>query len=319
MSDDHSDDTTNQLAALPDIYSRRKRRATNAADPLRYDDVPNKVRMQISHIFREAVTLDQVSSSRTGDEVFEFMVKFFRKELGVEKLSQAYGARGEFLQWFLCNSDINTTVDAIEVICRSIQLMADRSPHMTRKARLEGLIAEINARLIEGEIGFQFESGSIIEASSRYLHSEVVVPTLELLAGARYAAANAEYMAAHRFFREGDFEQCLVECCKAFESVIKVIAEERHWGVSPDAAAHALVKAVFDNNLIPSLFESEFTGIRTVLESGVGTLRNKSGGHGAGTKVRVVPRHFAAFQLHQTGAAITLLAEAHASSPSKRP
>jgi hypothetical protein len=56
--------------------------------------------------------------------------------------------------------------------------------------------------------------------------------------------------------------------------------------------------------------QTEFTGLRTILEGGVGTVRNKAGGHGAGENKREVPRHVAAFQLHQTAAAILLLVEA---------
>ena len=56
--------------------------------------------------------------------------------------------------------------------------------------------------------------------------------------------------------------------------------------------------------------QNEFTGLRTILESGTPTVRNKAAGHGAGPNPRNIPRHIAAFQLHQTAAAIVLLIQA---------
>ena len=74
--------------------------------------------------------------------------------------------------------------------------------------------------------------------------------------------------------------------------------------------ASKLLKAVFDNKLIPDYMQNEFSGLRTILESGVPTVRNKDGGNGAGVNPRNIPAHIAGFQLHQTGAAIVLLIEA---------
>jgi hypothetical protein len=299
---------------LPDIYSRRKKRAQGSADPLQYSDVPYKVRMQVIQIFDDALELYRPTQINTYEETYHFLTKFFRRELGVTKLWNVAREPDEFAQWFLGNPNLDQVIDALEIMARLINIMAGKALY-GRTDELRSLIVEINARLLEAGVGYQFENGEIIEADSRYLHAEVVVPALELLSDERFAAANSEFMAAHKEFRQRNYEQCLVECGKSFESVIKVIAAERKWEVSPDAPARTLVAAVFANGLIPGFLESEFTGIRTVLESGVGTVRNKSGGHGAGTKVRVVPRHLAAFQLHQTAAAITLLAEAHAIQP----
>ena len=62
----------------------------------------------------------------------------------------------------------------------------------------------------------------------------------------------------------------------------------------------------------PSDLQSQFGALRSVLESGVPTIRNRAGGHGAGVKRREVPRHLASYTLHLTAAAILFLAEAEA-------
>jgi hypothetical protein len=307
--DEVETEARNPLDALPSTYSRRKRLSRAEADPLQCDYISQKVRIQILHIVDSLLRVFTNHFPSKKAEFYDVVRDQMRTELGVFQLARGTYSPEEVTNWFIGAVTTDDVVDCIESICRRM-LRFDQIYSSVKGA--QGRIDEINARLLEAGSGFQFERGMMVEATSKYLHVEVVVPSLMLLSESRYAAANSEFLAAHRAFREQDYEQCLVECCKAFESVIKVIAAERKWGLAQDAQAKTLVKAVFDNKLVPSLLENEFTGIRTVLEGGVNTVRNKSGGHGAGTEKRVVPRHLAAFQLHQTAAAIMLLVEAHA-------
>jgi hypothetical protein len=70
-----------------------------------------------------------------------------------------------------------------------------------------------------------------------------------------------------------------------------------------------------NNNLIPSYLQTEFTSLNKMLVSGVPTIRNKASGHGAGAAPRIVPEYLAAFQLHQTAAAIVFFVAAHKANP----
>ena len=60
---------------------------------------------------------------------------------------------------------------------------------------------------------------------------------------------------------------------------------------------------------------SKFTALGSVLESGVPTVRNRSGGHGAGATPRQVPTHLAGYVLHLTAAAVVFLAECEKQLP----
>ena len=53
--------------------------------------------------------------------------------------------------------------------------------------------------------------------------------------------------------------------------------------------------------------QSEFNSLRSVLESGVPTVRNKKSAHGQGSKKTVVPAYFAGYCLNVTAANIILL------------
>jgi hypothetical protein len=70
------------------------------------------------------------------------------------------------------------------------------------------------------------------------------------------------------------------------------------------------LEIAFSNGLIPLHFQSQFGGLRSILESGIPTVRNKNAGHGAGTTPRTIPKYLAAFQLQQTAATILMLIEA---------
>ena len=173
-------------------------------------------------------------------------------------------------------------------------------------------IAELNVRFREHGIGFQFLEGLIVQVDSEYVHSEATKPAIGLLREKHYAGAQQEFLNAHQHYRKGETKEALNDCLKAFESVMKAICEKRGWSYPRDATARALIDVCFENELIPSFWQSQYSGLRTLLESGVPTGRNKLSGHGQGTAPVEVPGHIAAYVLHMTASAIVFLAEAEA-------
>lgn len=93
---------------------------------------------------------------------------------------------------------------------------------------------------------------------------------------------------------------------------MKAICDKRRWRYPKNATAKALIAVCFENKLIPEFWQSQYSGLRTLLESGVPTGRNKLSGHGQGTAPVEVPGHIAAYMLHMTASAIVFLAEAEA-------
>ena len=71
----------------------------------------------------------------------------------------------------------------------------------------------------------------------------------------------------------------------ALESTLKVICHRRAWQFDAEKdTASSLIDIVFKEGLIPDYLQSQFGALRSVLESGVPTIRNRAGGHGAGVK-----------------------------------
>jgi hypothetical protein len=93
---------------------------------------------------------------------------------------------------------------------------------------------------------------------------------------------------------------------------MKAICTARNWPYDPNKdAAKQLIDIVFNNGLIPPYLQAQFAALRSVLESGVPTVRNKTSGHGQGPVPTAVPDWLAAYVLHLTASNIVLLMEAH--------
>jgi hypothetical protein len=294
------------MMALPNLFSRRKREATGIArDVYVYDKISQSVRWQIWHGLtdtRDAMRLNDPTA------MISVTVHLMRRELGVQELpSVTYTSTesDELLAWFLSCQDVDRVLDALELMSR---ILLNSSEY--REEQYKNGMATVNARLLEADLGYQVEDGEVIQISSQFAHKEVVLPALLLLADRQYATADKEFRQAHAEFRAGEYEDCIHDCGNALESVLKVILTAKNWVFSPNDTASKLIAVAFANSLIPSYMQTEFSGLRSILESGTPTVRNKNGGHGAGPNPRNIPPYIAAFQLHQTAAAILLLVEA---------
>jgi hypothetical protein len=151
----------------------------------------------------------------------------------------------------------------------------------------------------------------IIRRDSEFSHSELVDPAIHLLSGSRYGVANREFLQGLKHYRHGDFEACLNECLKTFESIMKIICDAKKWPYdAARATAKPLIQTCIDNDLFPTFSESQLTALRTLLESGVPTLRNKKAGHGAGSTPHNVPAELARYAINLTASTVLLLVEA---------
>lgn len=180
-----------------------------------------------------------------------------------------------------------------------------------RRDQYKKAIDELNHRFREHGAGYQYESGKMIQVDSQWIHSEVVKSALSMLSDPMYEGANEEFLRAHDHYRAERYKECLNDCLKAFESSIKAICETRGWTYNDGDTISHLIRIIFDKELIPAFMQSHFSGLRSTLEAGVPTLRNKLSGHGQGSKEVTVPEYMAAYALHLTASNILLLAKAN--------
>ena len=299
-----------------DLFSKRQKRLRgDVPDVYVYDDIPDPLRVQIVHMWSRAI--GSKSDFRSGT-AYASIARIICEEYGLFKLpghenqSDRYTELVGFLRR---EKDVERVLDVVELSFRFIDEYT-RSFNYIRRVNASQIaddaIAELNARFREHGVGFQFNGGQIVRVDSEYVHSETITPAIRLLHEKRYAGAQQEFLNAHRHYRKGETKEALNDCLKALESVMKAICDKRRWRYPKNATAKALIDVCFENELIPAFWESQYSALRTLLESGVPTGRNRLSGHGQGTEPVEVPDHIAAYMLHMTASAIVFLAEAEA-------
>lgn len=279
--------------AIFDLFSKRQKRLRGEVpDIFTYDSIPNPLRVQIVHIIRDVIGTN--NSSYSGNrvaKVYEFIHQTICREYGVFQLgkSSRYNESHEenLLNYFLQTKEVDEAIDIIELTFKYFDAIISKNyneyKHYTEsELNPDAGIAELNERFKEHGIGYSFTGGEIIRIDSTYLHKEVVIPTLSLLKNRKFAGANEEYLKAHEHYRHGRNKECLTECLKAFESTMKVICKEKGWSFNATDTAKKLIQICFQNNLVPTFTQNQFTSLQNLLESGIPTIRNKLGGHGQG-------------------------------------
>ncbi|MBD2232849.1 STM4504/CBY_0614 family protein [Phormidium tenue] len=303
-----------------DLFSKRQRRARGETpDVYVYDELPQELRVQIIHIIKDAFGEKNYYSVSDVEEAYELVNQTLCREYGVFELTKhPESVQDSLFNFFLQEESVDRALDVVELCFKVINvLIAENHSYQnntTRNINPEEAIAELNERFKEHGIGFQFESNELIRIDSEFLHSEAVKPTLAILRESGFQGANEEFLLAHEHYRHGRNKECLVECLKAFESTMKAICELRGWPTQSNDTAKSLLNICFANGLLPTYLNSQFTSLRSLLESGVPTVRNKNGGHGQGTIPIAVPEYMARYALNLTATSILFLVDANSAS-----
>ncbi len=279
-----------------------------------YNLLSPKLRVQVVHIISDA--LGNIKKDHFSNKIYEGIHKILCREFGVFSLGKGYeNSFDAVYNYFLNCEKFEECMDIIELSFSIVNKIArdDNWSYQSRGCNLlkpDDAIAELNARFKEAGVGYQFESGEIIRIDSQIMHSEVVKPVLALLSSSKiYAGVNQEFLKAHEHYRHGRNKECLVECLKSFESLMKVICDKRSWQFDEKMTAKNLINVCFVNELIPKYLQDQFSSMRTLLESGIPTVRNKEGGHGQGVEITTVPNHLASYALHLTASNLLFLAQ----------
>jgi hypothetical protein len=215
--------------------------------------------------------------------------------------------------FFLQCSQVERCLDVVETVFSTIErVVAGKPREFSSATPPDDAIAELNSRFREHGVGYEFRSGQIIRVDSQLVHKEVVVPAFGFLQQRFLAGANEEFLSAHEHYRHGRCKECLVDCLKAFESTMKAICDKRRWGYPANPTAKRLIEVCVAKGLFPSFMESHLSGLRSTLESGLPTIRNKLGGHGQGSTPVEVSEEVASYALHLTATNILLVASSDA-------
>jgi len=303
--------------AIFDLFSKRQKRSRGEVpDVYIYDKIPDGLRVQIVHLWNEALgNITDYSTHQRVVGAYKYIVETLRREYGffnLEGKSYCESYISELFGFFLAEQDAERAIDVIELTFRMIDRITrefDYKYDQEATKTADTAINELNARFKEHGIGYQYVDGEMIRVDSQLLHSEVVRKALELLHDKAYAGAEQEFLNAYEHYRHGKYKEALNDALKAFESTLKVICDKRKWSYNSGDTSRQLIEICYQKGLIPDFWQQHMAALRSLLEGGVPTGRNKLSGHGQGSTPVTIPDYIVAYVLHMAGSAIVFLVD----------
>lgn len=312
--------------AIVELYSKRKKRLEldPAPDVYQYETLPQPFRVQVVHIWRDAIG-PYVDTSRSyshtayppgpANRYWTRILKTMCREKAVFRLMEGANNPEEECVHYLLTADTEGALDIIEYSFRLIDVVLRNDLQLTQpKQRADSAIEDLNERFREHAVGYEYANSIIIRIDSQILHGEVVRPALQLLNAPGFQGPNEEFIKAFDHYRHGREKEAVQEALKAFESTMKAICAARGWSYPSNAGAKELLNVLLVQGLIPAELRAHFSAFRAAMECGLPTLRNKTSGHGQGPEPKYLPPHFAAYALHLAAADIVFLVQAHNSA-----
>lgn len=301
--------------AIFDLFSKRQKRLRGEiSDIYSYDSIPQGLKVQIIHVIKDAIGVDR--DGEYARYAYKFIHETLCREYGVFKLGQGFreSDQEQIFNFLLQTATTEQIIDIVEIsfkyIDRTIKEQYQQYTYKTEvKIKPDDAITELNERFKENAIGYSFDGNEIIRVDSTYIHSEITKPTISLLYNKIFQGASEEYLKAHEHYRHGRNKECLTECLKAFESTMKVICKEKGWTFNPTDTSKKLIQICFQNGLVPTFTQNQFTSLQNLLESGISTIRNKLGGHGQGQTPQKVDDEMTRYGLNLTSTNIIFLVE----------
>ena len=295
-----------------ETFSHRKRLAEGKTpDVFVYDELPHELRVQVVHIWREAI--GPWDDNRPGwREIHDAIAR----EHGQFHLSSGLTDGERCQRYLLEQTSVDRVLDLIELSFLYVDAVVRKQESSFRHSRgvrssPSDAIDELNERFRRAGVGYQYERGKIIRIDSELIHSEIVKPALGYLGEPGFEGPRDEFLKAHTHYRAGETKDAITDANNAFESTLKAVCDQRGWPYDRGAPVKVLLKIVRDNGLLPDYLDNSFDQLTAILRSGLPQVRNSEGGHGQGMTPRETPDYVAGYALHLAAANILFIVEAH--------
>ncbi len=272
-----------------------------------------KFRNQVIFIIKDALGTSIKDSHTTGSYKYyqmindalcrEYGIQFLNKDSNISPEDSIFKFLREATNYLHVLDVIELSFTQINTYGTTISFLSQVKP----KIKPNDAIDELNQRFLENNLGYQFEGNQIIILNSTYEHKGIIQPSLNILKNPIYAGANEEFLKALEQYKNNEHKESLNNCLKTFESVMKSICKNKGWTFPENVTAKGLIDICFTKELIPKYMQSHFTSLRSLLESGIPTIRNKLSGHGQGEKPVVLPKSFVNYALNMTATSISFL------------
>ena len=296
------------------LYSQRKQEEINgSSDVYIYETFCQEFRNQYLYIVRDIFNFGNEEFYSAGSRNINFWritCEGFSREKGLKALSgYNYGDINNAKAYELF-VDLSNDKDFLDLMDYTFTVIISSSPFakIKGKEKINSAIKELNYRFKQHSLGYEFINGKLIEKNNEQIHREIIKPALYLLHNRVFQGAEQEYFQAFDCFKEKNNKDAILNAIKAFESVLKIICKEMGYQYDNDKdSVKKLLQHLSDNKFYPEYLESHLAGIRTTLESGAPTLRNKSAGHGQGAEVIDVTDEYVEYALNLVATNIVFL------------
>lgn len=301
-----------------ELYSRRIKNAAGEPEVYEYDTFSDAFRNQVFYALSDV--FDFFECHRIPD-VWKILHDSFSRELGVKRLYRSDYTERSQIEWFVGHASDKDFLDfmdyAFSLVSRSKTIVSLDCSDGKRDQKIDGSINELNYRLKQHNLGYEFVNGEIIRKDNEYIHQTVVKPALKLLVDTGFSGAEQEFLDAFEHRRKGENKDAILDALKAFESTMKAICDGLSYQYdAAKSTAKDLISILETNGFYPPYLNNHMTSLRTSLESGLPTLRNKNAGHGQGAQVVNVSDEFTEYALNLAATNIVLLTKIYVAKKS---
>jgi hypothetical protein len=293
------------------LYSTRIKNEKGELEVYEYEKFPTSFRNQlfkmISDVFNKYESQAHMWSSIHG---------MFAREKGLKKLGNYNNDDDESsrhnIEFYIDKSNDEDFLDFMDyVFCVIVTFCKTNVPiyyPYGMQLIIDKSVEELNFRLRQHSLGYEFVNGQIIRIDNKAIHETVIKPTLKLLYEEEFSGAEEEFRKAFEYRKNHDNKNAILEALKSFESTMKTICDKKNYPYNPTKdTAKQLIATLESNNFYPTYMNNHLANVRTTLETGLPVLRNKNAGHGQGSTVVNVSDEFTEYALNLAATNILLL------------
>lgn len=291
-----------------ELYSRRIKNAIGEPEVFIYDSFPQTFRNQMFYALSDVIDYFEANGA---NGVWDYIHNEFSREIGVKCLCPYNWNSKSKIEHFVEMSSDEEFLDLLDYAFSFVSKLKGLNIFASPEEKIKKItdsVAELNQRFKQHKLGYEFVNGEVIRKDNEFLHQAVVKPALKVLSNNEFAGAEQEFLDAFEHRRKGENKDAILDALKAFESTMKTICDKMGYPYDPaKSTAKDLISILETNNFYPSYMNNHITSLRTSLESGLPTLRNKNAGHGQGASVVNVSDEFTEYALNLAATNIVLL------------
>jgi hypothetical protein len=292
-----------------ELFSQRIKNAKGEPEVFIYDEFPIEFRNQFIHILSSYYDNFHKNHYNIWLTIWKMVCELYSKEKGLKNIDKyGYINNKEALEFYIDNCNHSASLDLLDFVFSFNYKMIGINEFKQLRQAFNESVKELSYRLKQHNLGYEFVNGEIIIKTNTVAHENIIKPALKLLLDEDFRGAEEEYLKAFDYYKKSENKNAILEAIKAFESTMKTICGKLGYAYDKNKdTASKLINILETNHFYPLYLSTHITGIRTTLESGAPTLRNKNAAHGQGTTVVNVSNEFAEYALNLVATNMILL------------